>query len=349
MFDAIRNMRPKERKRFISSVSCHRVTTALANVLSFRPVTLASKAGVSEGIASKFLDAFSLSFRSTTADYVLPAPIPAVRVRPIVNLADKFLCPLPFNLVWAIKPRFEEALKQSNRWNSYQTHRGSFLVSEGLKSISKLLPGSQAYERLTYPIWPGEAAELDALILFDRYVFLLEAKGGEFGAARRGGKDRIKMGLAELVGDPLEQGARAWDYIRKNEQPVFIAKGGKRVVLDRPRYTEISNITLTLDSLDIFTPQMHRLRDTGVLGQHDLPCPARFLHQCGQVYSIGDDFGQHPSSQGCSRQAESPSAFFVWGGIILPGSDQSPFPSQVSQALRAGHVGVPKTLATACA
>ena len=69
-----------------------------------------------------------------------------------------------------------------------------FLVSEGLKSISKLLPGSQVYESLTYPIGPSERAELDALILFDRYVFLLEAKGGEFGAARRGGQGGNKEG-----------------------------------------------------------------------------------------------------------------------------------------------------------
>jgi hypothetical protein len=271
MFDAIRNMRSKERKRSISSISRHWVTVALADVLSFTPATLASKAGVSEQNASQFLDAFSLPFGSTKADYVIPAPLPTVRVRPVINLGDKFLCPLPFNFIWAIKPRFEEALKQSNRWNSYQKHRGSFLVSEGLKSISKLLPGSQVYESLTYPIGPSERAELDALILFDRYVFLLEAKGGEFGAARRGGKEGIKRGLADLVGDPLEQGARAWDYIRKNEQPDFLAKDGKQVVLDKRRHTDISIITLTLDSLDVFTPEIHRLRETGVLGQHDLP------------------------------------------------------------------------------
>jgi hypothetical protein len=114
-------------------------------------------------------------------------------------------------------------------------------------------------------------AELDALILFDSYVFLLEAKAGEFGPARRGGKESIKRGLADLVGDPLEQGVRAWDYIRKTERSVFLAKDGQQVVIDTRRSTDISIITLTLDSLDVFTPEMHHLRDTGVLGQHDLP------------------------------------------------------------------------------
>ena len=271
MFDTIRNMRSKERKRVISSLSHQWVTVALADVLSFTPAMLASKAGVSDEIALKFLDAFSLPFGSTKTDYMMPAPVPPVRVRPIIRFAEQFLCPLPFNLIWAIKPRFEEALKASSKWNPYQKHRGSFLVTAGVKSFGKLLPGAEAYENLTYPIGPNEEAELDALILFDRYVFLVEAKAGEFGAARRGGKEKIKKGLAELVGDPFEQGARAWDYIRKTAQPVFLAKGGKRVVLDKRRYTEVSIITLTLDSLDVFTPEMHRLRDAGVLGQHDIP------------------------------------------------------------------------------
>ena len=58
MFDAIRNMRSKERKRSILSISRHWVTVALADVLSFTPATLASKAGVSEQNASQFLTRF---------------------------------------------------------------------------------------------------------------------------------------------------------------------------------------------------------------------------------------------------------------------------------------------------
>ena len=271
MFDSIRNMRSKERKRFIFSISRSWITVALTDVLSFTQATLAAKAGVPEEVAGKFLDVFSLSLGSTPADYLMPTPTPQVRVRPIIALGENFICPLPFNLIWAIKPRFEEALKSSQRWNSYQKHRGNFLVSEGLKLVHKMLPRADAYEGLKYPIGSVQEGELDALILFDRYLFLLEAKGGEFGAARRGGKEGMKKGLADLVGDPLEQGARAWDYIRKSEQPVFVAKDGRRVTIDREQYTEISIITLTLDSLDVFTPEMHTLREAGVLGQNDIP------------------------------------------------------------------------------
>ena len=88
MFDAIRSMRSKERKRFISNLSRHWVTVALSDVLSFTPAMLSSKACVPEGVASKFLHSFSLRFGSTPADYVIPAPVPAVRVRPIIDLVQ---------------------------------------------------------------------------------------------------------------------------------------------------------------------------------------------------------------------------------------------------------------------
>src|SRR5882672_2572593 len=67
IIDAVRNMRPKERKRFISSIAAQWVTVALSDVLSFTPALLASKARVTEEIASRFLETFSLSFGATPA------------------------------------------------------------------------------------------------------------------------------------------------------------------------------------------------------------------------------------------------------------------------------------------
>jgi hypothetical protein len=169
------------------------------------------------------------------------------------------------------KPCFEEGLKSSAGWNSYQKHRANFLVDEGMKALKRLLPSSQAYANLTYFTGPTEIAELDGLVLFDRYAFIIEAKAGEFGAARRGGKDRIIERLTKLVEEPSKQGARARDFIRESDSPVFFNKRGKQIAVDKATYTELSVITLTLDSLDVFTSGMHRLRDTGVLERHDLP------------------------------------------------------------------------------
>jgi len=271
LFDGVRNMRSKERKRFVASATAQWVTVALADILSFSPAEVALRAKLPEETVSKILAAFSLGFGSTPSDYLIPSPCPAIRVRPVAQFRDKYLCPLPFNLLWAIKPRFEEAAKNSTGWNSYQKHRSNFLVSEGLRALNRLLPASQTYANLTYPIGPSEIAELDGLVLFDRYAFLIEAKAGEFGAARRGGKERIKERLTKLVEEPSQQALRARDFIRENDSPVFFDKRGNQIAVEKALHTEVSIITLTLDSLDVFTSGINRLRSTGVLGQHDLP------------------------------------------------------------------------------
>jgi hypothetical protein len=270
LFDRIRNLRAKERKRFISSAAYQWVTVALADVLSLPVGDLATRAGLSTETVTKFLDVFALGFGSTPSDYRIPSPIPPLRARPIVKTDSTYICLLPFNLLWAIKPRFEEALKASGRWNSYQKHRGSILIEKGLEALKSLLPSSQVHRNLSYPIGPNEEGELDGLVLFDRYAFLVEGKAGEFGAARRGGKERMKKGLSELVGEPIRQAARAREYILKAKSPKFTAPNGQDITVGA-RFTEISVITLTLDSLDVFTSEPHLLRRTGVLGPHDLP------------------------------------------------------------------------------
>ncbi len=271
IFDVLRNRRSKERKHLISRIAAQWVAVPLSDLLSFAPAVLASKAHVSEEITVRFLQTFSLPFGSTPPDYAIPGPVPAVRLRPIAKLNGKYFCPLPGNLIWAIKPKFEQSLKASSRWDSYQKHRSNFLVCEGLKALKKLLRAAEVHQNLAYPIASGKQAELDGLVLFDRYAILLEAKAGDFGDARRGGPDRIKRNLAQLVGDPSEQGARAWDYIRKNEKPLFTTLGKNKVVIDKAYHTEIALITLTLDSLDVYTPELNSLLGTGLLGAHDIP------------------------------------------------------------------------------
>jgi hypothetical protein len=271
LFDALRNMRSKGRKRAISSITSQWVTVAPSDILAFTSELIATRAEITDDSVKSFLKVFSLSFGSTPADYVIPRPVPAVRLRPIIELRDKHFCPLPSNILWAIKPTFEAALKKSSRWNSYQKHRSTVLVVEGLKALKKLMPLSQSYQSVTYAIGPEERAELDGLVLFDRYAILVEAKAGELGAARRGGKDSIREGLTELVGEASEQGTRARNYIRASQTPEFSTQTGEHIQLDKARCTDILVVALTLDSLDAFTPEANRLRDAGVVGNDDLP------------------------------------------------------------------------------
>jgi hypothetical protein len=62
---------------------------------------------------------------------------------------ERYFCPVPSNLSWAVKAQFEDALKTRSDWESYQKHRANFLVDEAVKAIAAMLPHCQASRNLT--------------------------------------------------------------------------------------------------------------------------------------------------------------------------------------------------------
>src|SRR5260370_6827565 len=247
MFDKLPNMKQKHRNRTTKSLTAAWVTVGLSDTISFTSDALSEKAALSNTTPSRFLDAFSLPFGSTPPHFFVPSPTPALPHRPIVKMDARYFCPVPSNLPWALKEQFEASLKTRTDWESYQKHRADFLVDEGVKAIAAMLPGCHAFQHLTYSS-DGQPTELDGLILFDRYGFLIEGKAGSFAAAgRRGGPSSMARSLRELVADPTEQAIRASEYIRHTDHPVFSTSDRKKVSIDKTRTKDICLITLTLD------------------------------------------------------------------------------------------------------
>jgi hypothetical protein len=270
VFDRIRNMRGKYAKRYLDYVLAEWTRVALGTVLSFSAESIAKLSGVDLERLQAFLNETSVEFGTCGTD-LLPAPVNILHERPIVRYESDHFCSVPQLLPWAVKPAFERVLLSGPNWNAYQRHRSSYLVSTAIKYLTNMLPGATAFQGLFYPLEAGQEAELDGLVLFDRYAFLLEGKAGSLGKARRGGKDKIKTQLEALVGDAADQVVRADTYIRREEVPTFRLEDGGTVRVDKARYSERVLVTVTLDVLDIFTADMYQMRDIGVVTTHDLP------------------------------------------------------------------------------
>src|SRR5205085_11551445 len=101
--------------------------------------------------------------------------------------------------------------------------------------------------------------------------FLIEGKAGALGAARRGGKLKIKSQLDALVGDATNQVVRAYDYICSTDTPTFRLKTGTTVALDKKRHHDLALVVVTLDVLDVFTAEMYQMKDIGVVTTQKLP------------------------------------------------------------------------------
>lgn len=280
----IRNMRGKQAKRTIQAIATSWAFYELHETCSFTASELASQAGVAPAVAEAYLSLFSLCFGTTPSDYLLPNPTSPVRLRPVIRYNGKFFCPATHLLIWALKPQIETCLKSGapssadsdvRRWERYQKHRGDFLVQRGLKYLRALLPRAEIHEKLKYTISEGGAqkeVELDGLVLFDRYAFLIEGKSGELSfSARRGGPLRLVDDLKELVAEPHRQALRAKAYISSTERPVFQGGDGSIVCLEKDKYVQYFLITLTLEALDVFTKELYQLRELGIFGTSELP------------------------------------------------------------------------------
>jgi len=271
LFDQVRNMGRKNAKRYLKFAHLEWTRVALGLVLSFTAERIAALSGVSVEHVQAFLNQVSVEFGSTPTDYVLPAPANILHERPVIHYESRYFCPAPHLLPWSIKPAFERVLSSKPTWNAYQKQRSSYLVNTALKHITKMLPGAIAYENLFYRFETGEEAEMDGLLLFDRYAFLIEGKAGSLGSARRGGKQGIKTQLEALVGKAVHQVVRAHNYVRNTDTPSFKLDNGGTVTLDKARYTDLVLMTVTLDVLDIFTAELHQMREIGVVTTSDLP------------------------------------------------------------------------------
>jgi hypothetical protein len=270
-FDRVRNMRNKDAKRYLIYVLTEWARVALGTMLSFTVAQIAELSGVTVERVEAFLNVTSIKFGVTLTN-ILPAPVNVLHERPIVNYENiHYFCSVPHLLTWAVKPALERVLSSGPNWNAYQKHRSSYLVDTAIKYLRNVLSASISYQNLFYPLEDGQETELDALVLFDRYIFLIEGKAGSLGKARRGGKEKIKTQLDALVGDAAEQVDLADRYIRETNVPEFRLKNGKLLTIDKCRYTERVLITVTLDVLDIFTADMYQMRDIGVVKTHDLP------------------------------------------------------------------------------
>lgn len=187
-------------------------------------------------------------------------------------------------LIWALKPQFERFLKPDGPdalnvdpklWQRYQKHRSDLLVRRCLTYFSRLLPRSKFYSNLHYRILEqgiDKAAELDALVLFDRYAFLIEAKAGELSpSAKRGGQLRMLSDLKELLEDPHCQALRARGYISSAQSPTFQLAGGGTLILQKEFYKEFFLVTLTLENIDVFTKELYQLSEVGIFATDELP------------------------------------------------------------------------------
>ena len=256
----------------------------LGTAFSFTTEELAGESRKSVDVCKKFLDCFSIGFGEVPLDFIWPNPSHPLRLRPIVHHDGHYLCPAISLLLWSVKNALEELLnpgllravnKDGRIWERYQKHRSDYLVSEGVKLISEILKHGKGYQNLNYQFEENgqiKEEELDGLVLYDKCAFLIEAKAGILTEpAKRGAPKRIMSDIKKLIVESHEQATRAEKYIFTTEKPVFYLQDGQELKIDKSNLDTSFLVTLTLDSLDTFSPVLYQVAELGIFGESKLP------------------------------------------------------------------------------
>ncbi|MBE0417990.1 MAG: hypothetical protein IBX63_09525 [Coriobacteriia bacterium] len=239
-------------------------------------------------VASLMRDA-SLSLGACSEPYLrYPNPTPPLLVRPCIEVeSERCLVPVPTSFSWAIRALVEERLKEPmpdgtpNVWSAYERARARFTEQQTVRQFARAFPHAGAFHSLKYS-WKRDGepvqGELDGLIIADDTALIVEVKAGTLSPeARRGAPDSLREQLDDLIGEAHGQALKAREFMRSAPVVEFQpADGGKL----RVKSGEINNfvlVTVNLDPLDMFTTNLNRLVDLGVLGEGSLPWSVSYL------------------------------------------------------------------------
>ena len=142
--------------------------------------------------------------------------------------------------------------------------------------MTKMMPGCVADHHLMYGVTDSSGpkqCELDAILVFDSALFLVEAKAaGLSDSAKRGGRLRLKRELSEILGEAHAQGRRAERYLAATSRPVFTrATDGTTLSIERHDIEDIFLVTLTLEPLAHVSAALHSGGKSSLSADEGLP------------------------------------------------------------------------------
>ena len=287
----------KNRAYQLEAILQHWALYAVGTTMTIGHKNLSEYAEVSPEAAKAFLEAFSMPFGQPEAASPFPRATHPLQQTPLIRYGDdSYFVAAPNLLAWSVKANFEARLKSETDapWKNYQENRAKLVTRKALDYLGTVMPQSRQFEELYYE-FQGQRFELDGLLLFDRYILLLEAKaGGVAEASKRGGTKALEADLKDLVRDPSQQAERARKFILADDSPTFKTKAGATVVIDRSIGHEVVTMALTLDNLAMFTSDMQEIKKLGLLAPDSiswtlylpdlriitelLPSPSEFWH-----------------------------------------------------------------------
>jgi hypothetical protein len=239
---------------------------------TFRATDLAHATDVPVAAAHAFIERFSLGFGDLRGGRPLMTGRNLVRHRPLIHDGEGRALPTVYgNILWAIRPAFENTLRASpGVWAHYQRRRAGVLEDRAADLLERAL-GATAQRNVSFQLDAHkELWEADVLARVGDVCFVVEVKSGQLSAdARRGNKGAAKRDLDGLLGKSVRQASRLASAILTSEAVTFLNRAtGNPVTVDLDGVERVEPVVVTLEDLTLIGANTRTLRAAGLLPEN---------------------------------------------------------------------------------
>lgn len=237
------------------------------DVLTFDAPELAAHARVTEEEAQGYLEALSIGFGAI--DTRLRTGTEEVRLRPFIPTGDgRFQVSFPGNVLWALQPLFESALKEigGRTWQRFQSQRGRWVEERAAELLRQVLRPDLVELGTRYRVASDSrvgTGEIDVLIRLGDTLLVLEAKAATIGG-RRGGQRLIDQ-LRKVLTKAATQASAAKQALDVRSDVELRRASGEPLDLGIAHAREIHPVVVTLDDLSIVAPNLWEFEGSRLL------------------------------------------------------------------------------------
>lgn len=240
-----------ELKKYIQGYLLNELFYDFSNTYTFSTVEISQFTQLEINVVTSFLKLFSCSFLDVKPSDSIVEPNMILKTKPLIEYDNKYLIPSLPLLIWAVEEVVEGHIASwKKKKEKYVGVKHDFLLSKGLNLFDKLLPTAKIFKPNLFYNHKGERFETDAIVIYDRLLIIIEAKGNRISRKAKGGhKLRTLYHLEHLVKDSYNQAFRTIEFIKENINAQFKTKSGEKVNINKNDFDEVILVSLTLEPI----------------------------------------------------------------------------------------------------
>lgn len=222
-----------------------------------------------------FIKRFSIPLNGNEdGKFKYPSDENIFRRRPILNYNGKYMIPNISSIYWCIQGELEDELQKNKKlYDRYTRHKGKYLENESIEVFKNLIPEAIIYTNLLYTSLDGKECELDALIQYDNFIILLEAKSGKIHeSVKRGSLLKLETSMRNIIDEATDQAIRTMNYIEENTVLQFMDKDNNQVIqIQKKENQKIFLINVSLENFFDLSLELKKIYSIGIIKNKVLP------------------------------------------------------------------------------